>query len=88
MPGLGCYGVTPYDFATIYDVLPLWNATPTATDGTGETIAIVAESDINIQDVRDFRNYFGLPAKDPQFIYDGPDPGTVPGDENGIRSRR
>jgi subtilase family serine protease len=81
VPGLGCYGVTPYDFATIYDVLPLWNATPTATDGTGETIAIVAESDINIQDVRDFRNYFGLPAKDPQFIYDGPDPGTVPGDE-------
>ncbi len=81
VPGLGCYGVTPYDFATIYDVLPLWNATPTATDGTGETIAIVAESDINVQDVRDFRSYFGLPAKDPQFIYDGPDPGTVPGDE-------
>jgi subtilase family serine protease len=78
--GLSCYGVGPYDFATIYNVLPLWKATP-HIDGTGQTIAIVGESDINIQDVRDFRNYFGLPANDPQFIVDGPDPGTVPGDE-------
>ena len=34
-----CYGVGPYDFATIYNVAPLWNATP-AIDGTGQTIAI------------------------------------------------
>lgn len=80
VPGLACYGVGPYDFATIYNVLPLWNAT-TPIDGTGETIAIVGESDINIQDVRDFRNYFGLPPNDPKFILDGPDPGTVQGDE-------
>lgn len=80
LPGLSCYGVGPYDFATIYDVSPLWNASP-AVDGTGETVAIVGESDISIQDVRDFRNYFGLPANDPQIIVDGADPGTVPGDE-------
>jgi hypothetical protein len=77
----GCFGVGPYDFATIYNVSPLWNATPTHIDGTGQTIAIVGESDININDVRDFRNYFGLPPNDPQFIVDGTDPGTVPGDE-------
>ena len=76
-----CYGVGPYDFATIYNVLPLWNTNPTAIDGTGVTIAIVGESDINIQDVRDFRNYFGLPANDPTVTVVGPDPGTVPGDE-------
>ena len=44
------YAVGPYDFATIYNVAPFWNGTP-AIDGTGETIAIVGETDINPQDV-------------------------------------
>ena len=34
--------VTPYDFATIYNVLPLWNA---GIDGTGQTIAIAGTSE-------------------------------------------
>jgi hypothetical protein len=76
----GCFAVGPYDFATIYNVLPLWNTQP-AIDGTGQTIAVVARSNINIQDVRDFRNLFGLQANDPQIVLDGPDPGLVPGDE-------
>ncbi len=76
----GRFDVGPFDFATIYNVLPLWNATPTAIDGTGQTIAVVADSNINIQDARDFRNLFGLPPKDPQVILDGPDPG-LNGDE-------
>ncbi len=80
VPGVGCYGLSPYDFATIYNVLPLWNATP-ATDGTGETIAIVAETDVALSDISSFRSYFGLPAKSPTIILDGPDPGTVQGDE-------
>lgn len=75
-----CYFVGPYDFATIYNVLPLWNGTQ-AIDGAGQSIAIVGESNINVQDVRDFRNLFGLPANDPQIIVDGPDPGLVPGVE-------
>jgi hypothetical protein len=29
---------------------------------TGQTIAIVGETDINPQDIADFRNFFGLPA--------------------------
>ena len=56
-----CYGVGPYDFATIYDIASSWSATP-AIDGTGQTIAIVGETDINPQDIADFRNFFGLPA--------------------------
>jgi hypothetical protein len=80
VPGVGCYGLGPYDFATIYNVLPLWTANP-ATDGTGQTISIVAESDISLQDIRSFRSYFGLPASDPNIILDGPDPGIVMGDE-------
>lgn len=72
-----CYLVGPYDFAKIYHVDQLWNATPTPIDGTGQKIAIVGVSNINVQDVRDFRNLFGLPANDPQIQLDGPDPGIV-----------
>jgi hypothetical protein len=75
-----CYALGPYDFGTIYDALPLWNATPAHIDGTGQTIAIVAESNINTQDVTSFRTFFGLstPAK-LNIIVSGPDPGLDPG---------
>ena len=75
-----CFALGPYDFGTIYDVLPLWNASPTHIDGTGQTIAIVAESNIVLQDVTSFRTYFGL-ANPPKLnvILDGPDPGLDPG---------
>ena len=75
-PTGNCFALGPFDFATIYNVLPLWNETP-AIDGTGQMIAIVAESDINLQDVTDFRNAFGMPAPNVQVIHDGPDPGIV-----------
>jgi len=63
----------PYDFATIYNVLPLWNAT-TPIDGTGQTIAIAGTSDIEVgqsttepgasgaNDIATFRTFFGLPT--------------------------
>jgi hypothetical protein len=53
--------VAPYDFAAIYNVLPLWNAS-TAIDGTGQTIAIAGTSDIVPADITTFRSTFGLPA--------------------------
>jgi hypothetical protein len=66
--------VTPYDFATIYNVLPLWNA---GTDGTGQTIAIAGTSDINPQDVANYRSVFGLPAGPAlnTIVANGVDPG-------------
>src|ERR1700728_4716222 len=67
-----CYGLAPYDFATIYNVLPLWNAGVT---GTGQTIAIVGQSNINIQDAANFRSMFGLSVNNPNIILNGPDPG-------------
>lgn len=82
------YGVTPYDFATIYNVLPLWNAS-TPIDGTGQTIAIVGQSDINPADFVNFRKLFGLPLGNTatptgteylNIIYNGPNPG-INGDE-------
>ena len=58
--------VAPYDFATIYNVLPAWND---GIDGTGQTIAIAGTSDINTADVASFRSVFGLPAgKTPETI--------------------
>ena len=68
------YGVGPGDFAKIYNI-------PAGADGSGQTIAIVGQSNINIQDIRDFRSIFGLPANDPTIILNGPDPGLVNGDE-------
>jgi len=70
--------VTPYDFATIYNVLPLWNAT-TVIDGTGQSIAIAGTSNINLADVAAFRSAFGLPAKTPSVVITNSDPGDCPG---------
>jgi uncharacterized protein (TIGR03437 family) len=69
-----CYGVGPYDFAAIYNVLPLWNA---GIDGSGQSIAIAAASDVNLADVRNFRSVFGLPARDPVVIVNGRNPGVI-----------
>jgi hypothetical protein len=69
------YALGPADFAKIYNI-----NTSTAT-GAGQSIAIVGQSNINLQDVADFRSIFGLPANVPQVILNGPDPGLVPGDE-------
>ena len=54
------YGLGPSDFATIYNLLPLWSA---GVDGTGQTIAIVGETNIHLSDIATFRSIFGLPAK-------------------------
>jgi hypothetical protein len=54
------YAVSPYDFATIYNVLPLWTAS-SPIDGAGQVIAIVGQTDINPQDFVGFRNLFSLP---------------------------
>jgi hypothetical protein len=68
--------VTPYDFAAIYNVLPLWNA---GIKGHGQTIAIAGVSDITISDVTTFQQSFGLTANAPQVIHNGRSPGEVNG---------
>jgi hypothetical protein len=60
-----CYTVAPYDFATIYNLLPVWNTTCAGAvpcNGTGEKIAIVSDSAINAPDFNTFRSIMGLPA--------------------------
>ncbi len=74
------YAVAPYDFAAVYDLLPLWTAAPTAINGTGQTIAIAGRSDIDPADAEAFWSFFGLDgvhAPEPTLVitYDGPNPG-------------
>ena len=54
------YGLGPYDFAAIYNVLPLWNAS-SPIDGTGQSIAVAGDSTINPTDFVNFRTLFSLP---------------------------
>src|SRR5208282_5727186 len=74
--GSDCYALGPYDFATIYNVLPLWNA---GINGTGQTIAIVSDSDINPADFTSFRSLFGLPAGTLNRIYGPGSSSSTPG---------
>jgi len=64
--------LVPGDYTKIYDLGPLYQSGAT---GTGQTIAIVARSKVEITDVETFRSIFGLPANDPIIIVDGADPG-------------
>ncbi len=71
------YLLGPYDLATIYNIQPLWNV---GVDGTGQTIAIVGQTEINLDDANNFRAIFGLPPNPPNIIVNGIDPGFT-GDE-------
>jgi subtilase family serine protease len=76
-----CFAVGPADFAAIYHVQQLWSAMPTAIDGTGQKIAIVNDSNINMADVTNFRTLFGLPLNNnTHIVFAGADPGKN-GDE-------
>jgi pseudomonalisin len=68
----GAYYLAPADFATIYDLGPLYQQ---GIGGSGQSVAIVARSNIKLADARQFRTFFGLPANDPQIIVNGADPG-------------
>ena len=78
------FGLGPADFATIYSVPATVGGLP---PGQGQTIAIVGQSNINLQDVLDFRSMFGLPVYASTctgvpnqcqltVVLNGPDPGT------------
>ena len=66
--------LAPADFATIYNLNPLYTA---GTDGTGTSIAIVGRTNITLSDVTTFRSYFGLPVNNPQIILNGTNPGIT-----------
>jgi len=79
------FGLGPADFAKIYNI-------PAGATGALTSIAIVGQSNINLQDLADFRTMFGLPPYATtctgapnqcafNVVLNGPDPGLVDGDE-------
>lgn len=66
--------VAPEDLATQYDLDPLYQA---GVNGTGETIGIVNESNIDLSVVGSYQQLFGLPANPTQVVIDGSDPGVL-----------
>jgi subtilase family serine protease len=80
-----CYAVAPADFAKIYSVPATVGGNPA---GQNVTIAIVQDSNVNVTDVQQFRQLFGLSNNftNSNIILNGPDPGiqdpnSVSGDE-------
>ena len=71
--------MAPDDFATIYDVAPLYTA---GIDGTGQKLVIVGQTDINVSDIQAFRSKFNLPAINlQQILVPGQtDPGVIQDD--------
>jgi subtilase family serine protease len=73
------YDESPADFATIYNVAPLYKAKKPIT-GSGQTIAVLEVTDINPADVATFRSAFGLSSYSGTFSQIHPGPGcTDPG---------
>jgi pseudomonalisin len=70
--------LAPADFAAIYDVGPLYGS---STNGTGQSIAVVGRTNIQLADVESFRSRMGLPANNPAIVLNGPNPGIVSQDE-------
>jgi hypothetical protein len=69
----GRLGLSPADFATLYGL----DALSASARGAGQRIAIVARSNIRMDDARTFRAFFGLPPRDPVVILNGADPGLL-----------
>ena len=80
--GTGLFAVGPGDLATIYNIPATVAGSPA---GQGQTIAIVARSNITISDITQFGSAFGIPSlanfSTSNVIVNGPDPGIVPGDD-------
>jgi uncharacterized protein (TIGR03437 family) len=75
----GSHYLAPADLATIYNFAPLYNA---GIDGTGQSIVIAGQTNIQLSDVEQFRSKYGLPASDPKIILvpGSRNPGIVTGD--------
>ena len=72
----GLHFVAPDDWATIYDAQAAY---ADGITGAGQKVAVVGETDIQLQDIRAFRAASGLPPSDPQVVLvpGSPDPGVV-----------
>jgi len=70
----GLHYLAPDDFATIYNLQPLYTSD---LDGTGVTIAVVGDRAIELSDIDAFRAASNLPPNDPTIVT-VPDTGAAP----------
>ncbi len=78
--GQAVHAVGPGDLAVIYNANPLYAASP-AINGSGSTIAVVARSNINQNDLNDFRSMFAVTSPSLNIVLNGADPGDLGGNE-------
>jgi subtilase family serine protease len=77
--GIQLYDEAPADFATIYNVAPLYKASTPIT-GKGQTVVVLEDTDIKPADVVTFRTAFGLNSYSGTFTQIHPGTGcTDPG---------
>ncbi|MGB7987043.1 MAG: chitobiase/beta-hexosaminidase C-terminal domain-containing protein [Terracidiphilus sp.] len=64
--------VAPGDFAMQYDINPVYK---NGITGSGQTIAIISSSNVDLSLVQAYQSLFGLTANLPKVVVDGEDPG-------------
>ncbi len=75
----GSHALGPDDYATIYNIQPVYAAN---INGAGKTIAVLGVTDIVDTDVSDFDAVFGLAGGNFTVVHNGTDPGILdPGDQ-------
>jgi hypothetical protein len=62
--------VTPGDLAAIYNI-------PATYNGTGVSVGVLGDSNINLAYIASYQSTFGLPANPPTVVVDGNDPGVT-----------
>jgi subtilase family serine protease len=70
------YGVTPGDLGKLYSV-PFYAAGGSSLTGTGVTVGVVSDSNVNLAYVENYQRTFSLPANTPTVVVDGTDPGIT-----------
>ncbi len=73
----GSHYLSPADYSTVYNIGKAYSA---GIDGSGQTIAILARSNISASDVIAFRQTFSLPPNTPSIVIANSDPGVLAGD--------
>ncbi len=63
--GTGRHYLSPDDFATIYNLKPLYAQ---GIDGAGQVMVVAGQAQVSLADIRTFRTRFGLPASDPELM--------------------
>lgn len=73
----GTHYIAPDDFATIYDVAPLYAA---GVNGSGQKVVVAGQTQIVLSDITTFRKSYNLPVNDPQIVLvpGSKDPGIAP----------